>query len=270
MRRNLLWLPEAWRRVNFRFLILFFSYENLNCRHHVLTALGIPSLKQHQMTPATDRDHPPHSGCHLHHTHPRLISQILHFPDNFMWWRTDSEACLLYFVAGFQRSFIPVSTQFSAFSPFLSCLGQLWFWTPFYASSCNVLIAPQTYPSSCNVLIVPQTYPPSCDVWVGFIVYSLHLIQMKLLANYIHCQCPIFSLKYSDLSAWFWLYFFQYAAIYQNERIFNIPRSIFHINCMSLSWRIHHILHLYWENSNLSWFTFPLRRPYWGCVYVVD
>ena len=59
----------------------FFSYENLNCRHHVLTALGIPSLKQHQMTPATDRDHPPHSGCHLHHTHPRLISQILHFPD---------------------------------------------------------------------------------------------------------------------------------------------------------------------------------------------
>ena len=88
----------------------FFSYENLNCRHRVLTALGIPSLKQHQMTPATDRDHPPHSGCHLHHTHPRLISQILHFPDNFMWWRTDSEACLLYFVAGFQWSFIPVST----------------------------------------------------------------------------------------------------------------------------------------------------------------
>ena len=181
------------------------------------------------------------------------------FPINFMWWRTDSEACLLYFVAGFQRSFIPVSTQFSAFSPFLSCLGQLWFWTPFYASSCNVLIVPQTYPSSCNVLIVPQTYPSSCDVWVGFIVCSLHLILMKLLANYIHCQCPIFSLKYSDLPAWFWLYFFQYAAIYHNERIFNIPRSIFHINCMSLSWRIHHILHLYWENSNISCFTFHIK-----------
>ena len=62
----------------------FFSYENLNCRHHVLTALGIPSLKQHQMTPATDRDHPPHSGCHLHHTHPRLFLRSCTFPINFM------------------------------------------------------------------------------------------------------------------------------------------------------------------------------------------
>ena len=92
-------------------VLWFFSYENLNCRHHVLTALGIPSLKQHQMTPATDRDHPPHSGCHLHHTHPRLISQILHFPDKLHvmknWLRSLPYMC---FVAGFQWSFIPVST----------------------------------------------------------------------------------------------------------------------------------------------------------------